>query len=57
MAPKTPEELAEQVKAQNEAPAIKGRERTAEGFSVETPMPGAFFGNLKKLSKPDAVRD
>jgi hypothetical protein len=51
--PKTPEELKEQIEAQQDQPAKEGHERTAEGLSVETPSRDAFFANLGKVSKPD----
>jgi hypothetical protein len=47
--PKTPQELKEQIEAQNEQPAKEGHERTAEGQSVPTPKRGDFFGNLKRV--------
>lgn len=50
--PKKPDELKEQIEAQQEQPAKEGHERTAEGLSVETPSRGEFFGNLEKASKP-----
>lgn len=37
---------------QNEQPAREGKERTAEGLSVDTPEAGDFFSNLEKVSKP-----
>jgi len=52
MPPKTPEELKEQIDAQNQEPAKPGHERTAEGQSVPTPKRGDFFRNLGKASKP-----
>ena len=52
MPPKTPSELKKQIKAQKDAPAEPGHERTAEGEEVETPTRGDFFGNLEKISKP-----
>ena len=51
--PKTPDELREQIDAQNEQPAKEGHERTAEGLSVETPTRDDFFGNLAKVSQPE----
>lgn len=54
MAPKTPNELKQQIEEANEEPpAIPGNERTAEGLEVQPPKRGDFFGNLDKISKPD----
>lgn len=52
MPPKTPKRLREEIEAQQEQPAPKGAERTAEGMDVPTPKRGDFFGNLKKVSEP-----
>jgi hypothetical protein len=54
MPPKKPDELREQIEAQNEQPAIgEGMERTAEGAEVRTPSRREFFANLRKASKPE----
>jgi hypothetical protein len=51
MPPKTPDELKQQIEAQQGEPAAPGHERTAEGMEVETPRRRDLFGNLKKISK------
>lgn len=54
MSPKTPTELKEQIeKANEQAPAVHGHERTAEGLDVPTPTRGEFFSNLEKVTKPE----
>ena len=53
MAPKTPEELKEQIERENEQPAEEGKDRTAEGLEVEPPSRERFFSDLEKASKPD----
>jgi hypothetical protein len=53
MPPKTPSELREQIEAQNEQPASDGNERTAEGVEARTPSRREFFGNLRKVAKPE----
>lgn len=51
MPPKTPSELKKQIeKANEEAPAARGHERTAEGLDVPTPTRDDFFSNLEKVS-------
>jgi hypothetical protein len=53
MAPKTPEELREQLEKQAaDKPPREGRDRTAEGIEVEKPSRKEFFGNLERVSKP-----
>lgn len=50
--PKSPDELKEQIeKANEEAPAVPGHERTAEGLEVHPPKRSDFFSNLEKVSK------
>jgi hypothetical protein len=49
--PKTPDELNEQIEKQNVKPSREGKERTAEGLSVDTPKAGDFFANLEKVSE------
>jgi hypothetical protein len=53
MAPKTPQELREQIEKQNEQPAQEGNERTAEGVEVPTPSRDDFFSHLREVSKPE----
>ena len=50
--PKSPQELKAQIEKQNETPADPGKERTAEGLEVTPPSREDFFGNLKKVTKP-----
>jgi hypothetical protein len=52
MPPKTPDELREQIEAQQNEPVAPGHERTAEGMEVPTPSLKRFLGNLRKVSKP-----
>jgi hypothetical protein len=52
MAPKTPEELKEQLERENAKPHSEDRDRTAEGMSVPRPAREDFLDNLKKLSEP-----
>lgn len=56
MAPKTPNELKEQVERQNEQPAPEGQERTAEGLLVPTPTRKDFLANLEKVSEPADIK-
>lgn len=54
MPPKTPKELKEQIKRQNEEnPPAEGKDRTAEGLEVPKPSREDFLGNLEKVSKPE----
>ena len=53
MAPKTPDELREQIEKQNKNQP-EGESRTAEGKKVPTPTRGDFFRNLGKAGKPDS---
>jgi hypothetical protein len=54
MPPKTPSELKEQIQEANTPPpADPGKERTAEGLTVEKPSRDAFFSNLEKVANPD----
>ena len=49
--PKKPDELREQVKAQEGKQAAPGHERSAEGDEVRTPSRGEVFGILRKIGK------
>lgn len=53
MAPKSPDELREQIEKQNAEPMKEGSERTAEGQEVPIPSRKDFLGNLEKVSKPE----
>jgi hypothetical protein len=53
MTPKTPSELREQIEAQQNEPAAEGSERTAEGMETPTPSRDSFFGNLRKVARPE----
>jgi hypothetical protein len=53
MPPKTPSELKEQIAKQNEVPATKGHDKTAEGLEIPRPTREQLFADLKKASKPD----
>jgi hypothetical protein len=54
MAPKTPNELREQVEAENKKRPAKGASRTAEGMETPDPKRSAFFSNLKKASRTES---
>lgn len=49
---KSPEQLREQIAAQQDRPAAEGNERSAEGEELRTPARGEFFENLTKVAKP-----
>ena len=51
MAPKTPNELKEQIEKQNEQPADPGHSKTAEGLEVPDPERSDFLSHLEKVSK------
>lgn len=53
MAPKTPNELREQIEAQQNEPAAEGNERTAEGMETPTPSRDSLLGNLRKVALPE----
>jgi hypothetical protein len=52
MAPKTPDELREQLERENEESAGDGQSRTAEGQVVPDPKRSEFFENLRKAAYP-----
>jgi hypothetical protein len=56
MAPKTPNELREQIEAQQNEPATPGHERTAEGLDTRTPSEREFLRNLRKVALPPKRR-
>ncbi len=53
--PKTPDELKEQIERENAKTTLDAaKERSAEGKPMRTPSRREFFGNLEKISKPQA---
>ena len=53
MPPKTPDELREQLEAQNAEQPAEGKDRTAEGLEVDRPSRQEFFGNLEQVARPE----